>query len=62
VPGVDGEAGALSAVARAAAQALEKRRRHRRVDVEEDLRRAVRRRVLDLSGTRPAIDVHVLRL
>ena len=62
VPTVDDDAAALREVAGDVARAVGRfaGRRHRHLDLTEELRRAARRRLERLSGTRPTVEVHVL--
>ncbi len=64
IPAVDDDEHALRAVARAVEEQLRIRRKRRRgtLPLEEEARRAARRVLLDESGVRSQIDVHVLRL
>lgn len=62
VPLVDKDASLLRGIAREALKTLDRVRRYQRVDWEDELRRAVRRQVLDICGSRPNIEVHVLGL
>jgi ribonuclease J len=57
VPVVDGSDPELRAIARDVVAALTRARGRRGVDVEDEIRRAVRRRVQSASGTRPVIEV-----
>ena len=61
VPRVDDDVAALGSVAREVAATLERIRTWRGVDVTEEARRAARRRLAELCGCRPMIEVHVLR-
>jgi ribonuclease J len=60
VPLVDDQPGALRAIARDVVAQLERVRDYRGIDLAEELRRAVRRRVLDISGLRPVIEVQII--
>lgn len=60
VPGVDDERIALNRLRAAAAGAVERSRDHRMEGLEEPIRRAVRRELFELTGTRPAVEVHVI--
>ncbi len=61
VPTVDDDEQSLAVVARAVVRALERVRSWRGVDLADELRRAARRALLDQCGTRPVVEVHVLR-
>ena len=61
VPGLDEDEGARRAVAREVAIVLKHRRRYDE-DVEELVRRAARREIVERSGVRPVVEVHVHRL
>lgn len=60
VPRVDDDRIALSRLRVAVAEAMERSRDYRMQGLEEPIRRAVRRELFELTGTRPAIEVHVL--
>lgn len=60
VPVVDEERSALQRVRMAAAEAVERSRDHRMEGLEEPVRRAVRRELFELTGTRPVVEVHVI--
>jgi ribonuclease J len=60
VPGVDDERIALNRLRAAAADAVERSRDYRMEGLEEPIRRAVRRELFELTGTRPAVEVHVI--
>jgi len=62
VPLVDNDEVALRAVAREVARALETFRGGRGTALAEFVRRAARRKLEDLSGTRPIIEVETLAL
>ena len=62
VPAVDKTPGVLRGIAREALKTLERTRRYHGVDRADELRRAVRRQVLDVTGSRPSIEVHLLSL
>ncbi|MBK7584293.1 MAG: ribonuclease J [Myxococcales bacterium] len=61
VPAVDGDAGALKSIARDVVAALARARGLRGVDLEDEIRRAVRRRVTDISAARPVVEVILTR-
>lgn len=61
VPLVDGEDAALRSIARDVLAALSRVRGWRDVQLEDEVRRAVRRRVADISGARPVVEVLLLR-
>jgi len=60
VPVVDEERMALQRLRRAAAEAVERNRDYRMEGLEEPIRRAVRRELFELTGTRPVVEVHVI--
>lgn len=60
IPAVDGDDHALRSLALEAARAVEQFREGRGIDVAEHVRRTVRRKLEDLSGTRPVVDVSVV--
>ncbi len=62
VPLVDNEEHALRAVAKEIARAVETFRGGRGLDLAEFVRRAARRKLEDLSGTRPIVEVETLEL
>jgi ribonuclease J len=62
VPAVDGDDAALRGITREVAAAVQRARRIRGADVDEEARRAVRRKVADISGARPVVDVHRVRV
>lgn len=62
VPSVDDEPPALRAIARDVAVQFERVRHWHNVDLKDELRRAARRRVLDLCGCRPNIEVQLHRV
>jgi ribonuclease J len=62
VPLVDNDPAALSAIAREIARALETFRADRGQHLVEFVRRAARRKLEDLSGTRPIVEVETLAL
>jgi ribonuclease J len=61
IPNVDGEDAAHRSLALEAARAVEQFREGRGMELAEHVRRTVRRKVEDLSGTRPVVDVSVVR-
>lgn len=61
VPLVDGDDAALGSIARDVLAALSRVRGWRNVQLEDEVRRAVRRRVADISGARPVVEVLLLR-
>jgi mRNA degradation ribonuclease J1/J2 len=62
VPHVDGDDHALRSLALEAARAVEQFREGRGLELGEHVRRAVRRKLEDLSGTRPVVEVALLRV
>jgi ribonuclease J len=62
VPLVDGDEAALRAVAREIARSVEAFRGDRGLALAEFVRRAARRKLEDLSGTRPIVEVETLEL
>lgn len=62
VPHVDGDEHALRSLALEAARAVEQFRDGRGLELGELVRRAVRRKLEDLSGTRPLVEVALLRV
>lgn len=62
IPRVDGDDAALRSLALEAARAVEQFREGRGLELGEHVRRCVRRKVEDLSGTRAIVEVQVLRL
>jgi ribonuclease J len=60
IPCVDGDDHALRSVALEAARAVEQFRDGRGLELPEHVRRTVRRKLEDLSGTRPVVEVSVL--
>ncbi len=62
VPHVDGDDHALRSLALEAARAVEQFREGRGLELGELVRRAVRRKLEDLSGTRPVVEVALLRV
>ncbi len=61
VPLMDGDEAALRSVARDVTAALARVRGWRGVDLEDEVRRAVRRRVAAISGARPVVEVLLQR-
>jgi ribonuclease J len=61
VPSVDENDAALRSVAREIAATLERVRNWRDVDLPEEIRRAARRRIGEISGTRPIVEVQLVR-
>jgi ribonuclease J len=61
VPGADDEPAVLRAVAGEIAARLERLRRRGGADLHEEIRRAARRRLAEIAGCRPVIEVHLLR-
>jgi ribonuclease J len=61
VPNVDGDDTALRSLALEAARAVEQFREGRGIELPEHVRRTVRRKIEDLSGTRPIVEVSLLR-
>ncbi|MCA9595041.1 MAG: ribonuclease J [Myxococcales bacterium] len=61
IPAVDDDPAALRSVAHRVAETLA-RRRPRRLELEEELRRAARRALVELSGTRPQIEILIVRV
>jgi ribonuclease J len=61
VPAVDGDDAALRSVALEAARAVEQFREGRGLELPEHVRRSVRRKLEDLSGTRPVVEVSLIR-
>ena len=62
IPAVDGDEAALRALALEAARAMEQFREGRGIDLSEHVRRCVRRKLEDLSGTRPVVEVAFLKV
>jgi hypothetical protein len=62
VPAVDEEPTALRAVAMELARAASTYRDGRSLGFEDFVKRVARRKLEDLSGTRPVIEVNVVRL
>lgn len=61
VPNVDGDTAALRSLALEAARAVEQFREGRGLELNEHVRRSVRRKVEDLSGTRPVVEVALVQ-
>jgi ribonuclease J len=61
VPRVDDDSYALRAVARDVVETYERVHHYRGIDLVDELRRAARRRLQDLSGTKPVVEIHLLR-
>lgn len=61
IPAVDGDDAALRSLALEAARAVEQFREGRGLELQEHVRRSVRRKLEDLSGTRPVVDVSLIR-
>jgi len=61
VPLVDGDDQALRSLAQEAARAVEQFREGRGLELREHVRRTVRRKIEDLSGTRPVVEVSLIR-
>jgi ribonuclease J len=62
IPAVDGNDAVLRALALEAARAVEQFREGRGIDLSEHVRRCVRRKLEDLSGTRPVVEVAFLKV
>lgn len=60
VPSVDGDRAALNRLRAAAGDAVAYSKKYRMEGLEEPVRRAVRRELIEMTGTRPAIEVHVI--
>lgn len=60
IPNVDGDAAALRSLALEAARAVEQFREGRGLTLAEHVRRSVRRKIEDLSGTRPVVEVSLV--
>lgn len=60
VPNVDGDEHALRSLALEAARAVEQFREGRGLELGEHVRRSVRRKIEDLSGTRPVVEVSLV--
>jgi mRNA degradation ribonuclease J1/J2 len=61
IPNVDGDEAALRSLALEAARAAEQFREGRGIELTEHVRRTVRRKLEELSGTRPIVEVSLLR-
>jgi ribonuclease J len=61
VPAVDGDDTALRSLALEAVRAVEQFREGRGLELQEHVRRSVRRKLEDLSGTRPVVEVALIR-
>jgi ribonuclease J len=61
VPNVDGDEPALRSLALEAARAVEQFREGRGLELGEHVRRLVRRKIEDLSGTRPVVEVSLVQ-
>jgi ribonuclease J len=61
IPAVDGDDLALRSVALEAARAVEQFREGRGLELPEHVRRVVRRKLEDLSGTRPVVEIALIR-
>ena len=61
IPAVDGDDVALRSLALEAARAVEQFREGRGLELSEHVRRSVRRKLEDLSGTRPVVEVSLSR-
>jgi ribonuclease J len=62
IPRVDGDEAALRSLALEAARAVEQFREGRGLELGEHVRRSVRRKLEDLSGTRAIVEVQVVRV
>jgi ribonuclease J len=62
VPAVDADDAALRSLGLEAARAVEQFREGRGLDLSEYVRRCIRRKLEDLSGTRPVVEVAILRV
>jgi ribonuclease J len=60
IPQVDGDAAALRSLALEAARAVEQFQRGRGLELGEHVRRVVRRKLEDLSGSRPLVEVSLV--
>jgi ribonuclease J len=61
IPAISGNDGAVSGLERAAERSVASFREGRGLELEEFVRRSVRRAAFDLSGTRPVVEVLVFR-
>jgi ribonuclease J len=61
IPNVDGDAAALRSLALEVARAVEQFREGRGLELGEHVRRSVRRKIEDLSGTRPVVEVSLIQ-
>ncbi len=61
IPSVDGDEAALRSLALEAARAVEQFREGRGLELSEHVRRTVRRKIEDLSGTRPVVEVSLVQ-
>ncbi len=61
IPSVDGDEAALRSLALEAARAVEQFREGRGIELPEHVRRTVRRKIEDLSGTRPVVEVSLVQ-
>jgi ribonuclease J len=62
IPNVDADQPALRSLALEAARAVEQFREGRGLELQEHVRRTVRRKLEDLSGTRPVVEVSVIQI
>lgn len=62
IPAVDGDDHSLRSIALEAARAVEQFREGRGIDLQEHVRRTVRRKLEDLSGTRPVVEVSIVHI
>jgi ribonuclease J len=62
IPCVDGDDAAMRSLALEAARAVEQFREGRGLELSEHVRRCVRRKLEDVSGTRPIVEVQILRV
>jgi ribonuclease J len=62
VPNLDGDEDVAQRIGRDVSAELARVRARRGVDFEEEARRAARRRISEISGTRPVVEVHVQRV
>lgn len=61
IPSVDGDESALRSLTLEVARAVAQFREGRGIDLKEHVRRSVRRKLEDLSGTRPVVEVALIR-